>query len=595
MPRHARRRPFIAFGAAIVLIVAGCGSTDPVKPSPSGSGGPAAPVGTSSPSHAAISSAAPAETPTAADPSPKPSGSGAWSETGSLAEPHAFGGTMTVLRDGRVLVVGGEGNDAGAIATAEIYDPETGQWTETGRMLMARRGLTATLLADGRVLVAGGWDPRHVSEDPPAFGELYDPATGRWTKTASMTRWRVSAHAVRLADGRVVMLGGYISGGGFTRGGEIFDPATATWRSIPVMSGPPAMVAPLRDGRVLVTHGALPAQIFDPRHETWSTTAAPEAAGVDQAVDLANGNVLLIDGQDGTAQTYDVATGIWAPAPGTPTGRGLAATLADGSVVMVGERSSARFDPATGSWTPLPRPPLPREADAEGWDGIHADFLVRLNDGRLLATVGTSAAVFDPAGVAAPVSDLPASGEFVYPGRYATRFWPALTLTVDDVVRIDCQPGFRCRGDVDASFGNWLDLEFGHDHPIDIQVIRLDRFIGANGRPVDPPADLVGWLVTRPNLTVLRRSDVTIGRLPATQLDVRSGDTDVSLGPTGLDEPAGFGFGPRAYRRIDVVNVRGAWVVVMIGSVVPADEADENQFTYAARMLQPIVDSIGWY
>ena len=101
-------------------------------------------------------------------------------------------------------------------AEAELYDPATGQWTETGSMHVARSGSVASLLADGRVLVAGGVDPGKGYLGALASAELYDPATGQWTETGSMTRWRYGPtailKAISLPDGRVLVLGGHISG-----------------------------------------------------------------------------------------------------------------------------------------------------------------------------------------------------------------------------------------------------------------------------------------------------------------------------------------------------------------------------------------------
>jgi len=60
--------------------------------------------------------------------------------------------TATRLPDGRVLFAGGGG------AIAELYDPESNTFSQTGSMYAARAFDTATLLSDGRVLVAGGVD-----------------------------------------------------------------------------------------------------------------------------------------------------------------------------------------------------------------------------------------------------------------------------------------------------------------------------------------------------------------------------------------------------------------------------------------------------
>ena len=90
------------------------------------------------------------------------------------------------LLDGRVLIIGGA-VDTIAIASCSIYNSTTNQFSTTGSMGTPRMGHGAVLLTNGTVLVAGG---RNASNTPLATAEIYDPDTGLWTATGSMTNTR---------------------------------------------------------------------------------------------------------------------------------------------------------------------------------------------------------------------------------------------------------------------------------------------------------------------------------------------------------------------------------------------------------------------
>ncbi len=124
-----------------------------------------------------------------------------------------------------MLIAGGYGGGTLSLKSAEIYDPATGKFTATGSMTVARRDATATLLVDGRVLIAGGLDQYATSAL--ASAEVYDPATGKFTATGSMTAARSGFGAMGLEDGRVLVAGGRDATGAISESAEIYDPGTA--------------------------------------------------------------------------------------------------------------------------------------------------------------------------------------------------------------------------------------------------------------------------------------------------------------------------------------------------------------------------------
>ena len=188
--------------------------------------------------------------------------SGTWTATGAMATDR-FGHTATLLADGKVLVAAGYQADVPKGPYAEIYDPVSGTWTAAGNMITPtpRADSTATLLPDGKVLLAGGTTD---GRNPMALAELYDPQTGAWTATQGMIAARAGHTATLLRDGMVLVAGG---GGSEDESAcqchaplgsaELYDPASGTW------SATASMIADRTDhtatllpnGRVLVASG----------------------------------------------------------------------------------------------------------------------------------------------------------------------------------------------------------------------------------------------------------------------------------------------------------------------------------------------------
>ena len=168
--------------------------------------------------------------------------------------------TATVLADGRVLIVGGfqPSPGVGALASAEIYDPVTGVFSFTGSMTVARLGHTASRLPDGRVLIVGGDREATIN----STAEIFDPASGTFSTVASpLAVTRIHHAAASLADGRVLIFGGE-SGESIVRGTvEVFNPATLSFSLYARMAIPrarataTAVTAGVHAGKVLVFGG----------------------------------------------------------------------------------------------------------------------------------------------------------------------------------------------------------------------------------------------------------------------------------------------------------------------------------------------------
>jgi hypothetical protein len=178
---------------------------------------------------------------------------GRWSGTRPLNDARE-NATATTLQDGRVLIAGGDRGITGpnplVLASAEIFNPSTGQFTQTGSMADPRSHFTATLLLNGRVLVVGG-DSLTSTTGLLATAEIYDPGTGKWTATGSMTFGRSDFTATLLSDGRVL-----IAGCG-DNSAELYSPATGTFRMAAPMLLPRELQTAtlLKDSRVLIAGG----------------------------------------------------------------------------------------------------------------------------------------------------------------------------------------------------------------------------------------------------------------------------------------------------------------------------------------------------
>jgi hypothetical protein len=177
-----------------------------------------------------------------------------------------------LLPNGLVLVAGGANTSFNPLftflASAELYDSASGVWTNTGSLITGRQAHTATLLDDGMVLVVGGLDGQSSNGGYAITAELYNPSTGIWNETGDLVHGRAVHTAIVLSNGKVLVAGG--AGFGFFRplaSVEIYDPASGIWsdfgRLITAREGHTATL--LAGGDMLVTGGD------DGRHITFAS------------------------------------------------------------------------------------------------------------------------------------------------------------------------------------------------------------------------------------------------------------------------------------------------------------------------------------
>jgi hypothetical protein len=271
---------------------------------------------------------------------------GTWQKSASLSRPRALH-TLTRLKDGSVLAAGGYAADSGfaGVATVERYYPKDKVWKPTTPMTRPRSAHTATLLADGRVLVTGGYADRAGTVAATSAAEVYDPKLETWTPTTTpMIDSRAGHQAVLLRDSRVLVIGGTVATGddGAYTGlafCEIFTPATDSWTPTGGMARPRwnNTTSLLPDGSVLVTGGGWP---------SWIDGWVYNSLG------------------DWTAERYNPTTGLWSRdddlscarvwhrAVPLPDGRLLIMGGGNGVGLMTGFRSCAVYDPLTRGWEP---------------------------------------------------------------------------------------------------------------------------------------------------------------------------------------------------------------------------------------------------
>ena len=393
--RLQTRRPVV--GLAVAVLLAGCAAATGPTPSPAATPatGPTPRPAATTP--VAVPTRTPWTPPPALHPTPTPTPppiSGTWVSAGTLGVPRAVG-HMLLAEGGRVLVSAYD--DCPQWSTPSdilIGDPLTGRWEPAGGPTQPSIGGAIVGLSDGRVLFVGGAD-----ETDQLMGtyetwqrtRLYDPATGRWSRSGALGTARLSP-AVSLPNGGALVAGGTWSDGKRVRvlaSAETWDPRTGAWSPAGRLSEARVYLSlvALADGRVLAVGGqaelygsviSTTTDVFDPRTRGW-TKAAELPAPFARVIALPDGGALAIrvsydpgpdsvpdeDPRTDAVYRLDPAALTWSPAPELiPVLRAGPAVVAlpDGRLFAAGEAGTRVYDPATGVTASADTPQLSSSA-----------------------------------------------------------------------------------------------------------------------------------------------------------------------------------------------------------------------------------------
>ncbi len=147
---------------------------------------------------------------------------------------HQFG-QLVRLRDGRALLMGGDGG----VQAADLFDSDANSFATTGMMVQGRSMFTAHTLPDGRVLAIGGASMSAGSITNPLTAiDVYDPKNGTWTTAPyALTTPRAWQAGALVRDGTILVMGGYTmpSCNSSVASVESVDPVAGKVNSFPML------------------------------------------------------------------------------------------------------------------------------------------------------------------------------------------------------------------------------------------------------------------------------------------------------------------------------------------------------------------------
>ncbi len=152
--------------------------------------------------------------------------SGEWSQIPLYNNIPRFNHFSPVV-DGK-LYVGGGNDGNGTVATMEMFDPNTGEWTSK-KPMPTHRGLAACVVINDNIFVIGGIQLSLTNRTLVGLNivEVYDTKNDTWTQLENMPTKRFGFSA-KVVNGKIFVFGG-ASTGDLYASIEVYDPQTNIW------------------------------------------------------------------------------------------------------------------------------------------------------------------------------------------------------------------------------------------------------------------------------------------------------------------------------------------------------------------------------
>ena len=224
------------------------------------------------------------------------------------------------------------------------------------------------VLWTGREMVV--WSGRNVEYETPLMGgAALDPSAGTWRMLPSPPLRGPDVSGAVWADTRLIV---------FTREGTAgYDPDTDEWTVLgegpPYPPRSPGMT--VWTGELVATWAPLGIYVFDPVGGTWATLPELGFGGPSRtggALRVVDGRLYAIGSSFGLLEVAEWTGSEWRLLPEPPGvsdstmepgPSAVQSGVADGRLIVWGDRAAAAYDPGADSWTPIAAPPIPQT----GW------------------------------------------------------------------------------------------------------------------------------------------------------------------------------------------------------------------------------------